>query len=104
MDRDELRMTPEVGAAMDELRTFLFENVYYNPEAKREEAKAKALVARLFEYFVKYPDKMPPLYCRARESETVERCVADYISGMSDRYAIELYKELFVPEVWRGRA
>jgi dGTPase len=103
MDRDELRMTPEVGQAMDELRTFLFENVYYNPEAKREEAKAKTLVVRLFEYFVKYPDKMPELYRRARECETVERCVADYISGMSDRYAIELYKELFVPEVWRGK-
>lgn len=103
MDRPELRMTPEVGAAMDELRTFLFKNVYYNPVAKREEAKAKALVARLFEYFVKYPDKMPTLYRQARETDTVERCVADYISGMSDRYAIELYKELFVPEVWRGR-
>ena len=48
-------------------------------------------------------DKMPELYRRARETETVERCVADYISGMSDRYAIELYKELFVPEVWRGK-
>ncbi len=104
MDRGEMVMTREVGAAMDELRTFLFENVYYNPVAKREEAKAKALVARLFEYFVKHPDRMPELYRRARETETVERCVADYISGMSDRYAIELYKELFVPEVWRGKA
>ena len=104
MDRDDLVMTDEVGKAMAELRTFLFENVYYNPVAKREEAKAKALVARLFEYYVKYPDKMPELYRRARETETVERCVADYISGMSDRYAIELYKELFVPEVWRGKA
>ena len=104
MDRDELCMTPEVGEAMGELRTFLFENVYYNPIAKREESKAKALVERMFDYFVRHPDKMPEYYRRARESETVERCVADYISGMTDRYAIELYRELFVPEVWRDKA
>lgn len=103
MGKNDLVMTPEVGAAMEELRTFLFENVYYNPVAKREDSKAKALIIRMFEYFVKHPDKMPELYQRARETETVERCVADYISGMSDRYAIELYKELFVPEVWRGK-
>ncbi len=103
MERNDLCMTEEVGRAMNELREFLFVRVYRNSEAKREEAKAKILVMRLYEYFVGHPDKMPSLYQTVRQEESVERAVADYISGMSDRYAIELYKELFVPEVWRGK-
>ena len=57
---------------------------------------------RLFEYYVKKPDEMPKLYQGNIESEGVERCVCDFISGMTDRYAIELYETLFVPKVWRG--
>ena len=71
--------------------------------AKGEENKAKALLASLFDYFVKNPKKMPELYCRNIENEGVERCVCDYISGMTDRYAIDIYSELFIPHVWRGR-
>ena len=96
-------MTPEVQAATDELRAFLFENVYLNPVAKAEETKAKTLVYVLFEHYCKNPDKMPALYRRMMsEGESVERCAADFISGMTDRYAIETYEELHVPRVWRG--
>lgn len=96
-------MTPEVQAATDKLRAFLFENVYLNPVAKAEENKSKELVFALFDYFVKHPEKMPSLYTRMMQNgETVERCVCDFISGMTDRYAIETYEELFVPRVWRG--
>lgn len=102
-DRPFITMTPEVGEAMDKLRAFLFETVYLNPLAKSEETKAKDMLAFLFEYFVKYPEKMPELYVRNMGEETVERCVCDYISGMTDRYAIDLYSELFIPRVWRGR-
>lgn len=102
-DKPYIKMTQEVGEAMDELRSFLFETVYLNPAAKGEENKAKDMLAFLFEYFVKHPDKMPELYVRNIEEESVERCVCDYISGMTDRYAIDLYSELFIPRVWRGR-
>ena len=102
-DSGRIAMTPEVQAATDELRAFLFENVYLNPVAKAEETKAKALVFALFEHYCKNPDKMPALYRRMMsEGETVERCAADFISGMTDRYAIETYEELYVPRVWRG--
>jgi len=103
-DKPYIAMTPEVGEAMDKLRTFLFETVYLNPLAKSEENKAKDMLAYLFEYFVKHPEKMPDLYVRNIGEETVERCVCDYISGMTDRYAIDLYSDLFIPKVWRGRA
>ena len=96
-------MTPEIGEATDKLRTFMFENVYCNPVAKGEEDRAKEVLVRLFEYYVRYPEKMPELYYGNTKKEPVERCVCDFISAMTDRYAIEQYKELFVPKVWRGR-
>ena len=100
-----IAMTPAVQAATGELRAFLFENVYLNPKAKAEETKAKEVVYALFTHYVTNPDKLPSRY-RSRigtaEGETVERAVADFISGMTDRYAIEAYQERFVPRVWRG--
>ncbi|MBQ8512415.1 MAG: deoxyguanosinetriphosphate triphosphohydrolase [Clostridia bacterium] len=99
-DSDTIQMTEEIGRATADLRKFLFDNVYYNPRAKREEHKAMELLKSLFDYFVKYPQKMPELYRNNLRNEPVERCVCDFISGMSDRYAIDLYKDLFVPHVW----
>ncbi|MBR5124516.1 MAG: deoxyguanosinetriphosphate triphosphohydrolase, partial [Clostridia bacterium] len=98
-----IAMTPDVQAATGELRAFLFKNVYLNPRAKTEETKAKDVVCTLFELFVKNPDKLPERYRNrigTAEDETVERSVADFISGMTDRYAIETYEERFVPRVW----
>ena len=98
---DTIAMTPVVGEATMKLRRFLFDNVYYNPVAKAEEMKAMEMLARLYEYYVRYPSRMPELYCRNTKVEPVERCVCDFVSSMSDRYAIDLYKELFIPSVWR---
>ena len=101
-DRPEIRMAPDIQQATDELRGFLFANVYTNPEAKAEDGKAKGVLAVLFAHFQEHPEQMPELYRRRIESETVERCVCDFISGMTDRYAIECYKELFIPKVWKS--
>ena len=100
-DRDSISMLPEVQDATDRLRSFLFETVYTNPIAKGEETRAKEMLGHLFRHFVEHPETMPTLYRANIEAEGVERCVCDYISGMTDRYAIETYKELFVPRVWR---
>ena len=100
-----IAMTPDVQEATDKLRSFLFENVYLNPKAKAEETKAKEVVYALFTHYVVNPDRLPERYRRrigTAEGETVERAVADFISGMTDRYAIETYQERFVPRVWRG--
>ena len=104
-DSRTISMTPHVQAATDALRAFLFENVYLNPRAKTEEVKAKDVVCTLFDYYVRHPEKLPERNRRrigTQEGETVERAVADFISGMTDRYAIESYEEKFVPRVWRG--
>ena len=101
-DKNCIIMEEDVGEAMDALRSFLFERVYRNPIAKGEEGKAKEMLIRLYEYYVNDPDRMPSLYRKNCEVEGVERCACDFIAGMTDRYAIDLYTELYVPKVWRG--
>ena len=100
-DCQEIQMEPHIQEATNELRTFLFSHVYTNSVAKAEDGKAKGILAALFELFVRCPEKMPKFYFDRCESNGVERTVCDFISGMTDRYAIELYKELYIPKVWK---
>ena len=100
-DQPEIRMGEEIQHATNELRGFLFSNVYSNSAAKTEDDRARGILAALYELFVKQPEKMPAFYYDRCQSEGVERSVCDFISGMTDRYVIELYKELYIPKVWR---
>lgn len=100
-DKPYIKMRDEEWQATLELRKFLFENVYHNKTAKQEEEKAIEMLRILFEYFVKHPNEMPEIYRRNLVNEPVERCVCDFISGMTDRYAIDLFRELYVPTMWR---
>jgi dGTPase len=100
--QNDISMEPEILDATMQLRAFLYENVYLNPAAKSQEVKARALLIRLFEHYVKNPDKLPTLYKNNIEQDGVQRCVCDFLSGMTDRYAIETYNELYIPRVWRG--
>ena len=102
-DRNAITMESDIQEATNTLREFLFESVYRNPIAKSEESKAQDMLMFLFDYYVKNPDKLPPLYQKRREIDPVERCVCDFISGMTDRYAIEVFTDICVPKVWRGR-
>jgi dGTPase len=92
---------PEIRKAHDDLRSFMFENVYTNPDAKHEEEKAELLVKKLYAYFKEHSDKMPEEYRNIMQESDADQAVCDYISGMSDGYAVDLYTELFVPKFWR---
>lgn len=98
---DRIGMTKDIKQAHDELRSFMFENVYYHSAAKTEEKKAKQLVEKLYLYFKKHPDKLPEEYQTILRRFDCDRAVCDYISGMSDGYAIDLFNELFVPNSWK---
>ena len=99
-DRNTIQMEPEIEQATNELRDFMFRNVYMNPVAKKEEEKAKLLLFDLYDYFVSHPDKLPSEY--RGENETIERHVADYLAGMTDRYAIRVYTNIHIPEQFRA--
>lgn len=97
---EQIGMDPETQAAFDGLHTFMFDAVYLNPVAKREEGKVDGFVDRLFAYFSAHPDRLPPEYADVREREGVKRAVCDYIAGMTDNYALEVYRGLFIPSGW----
>ncbi|MBQ8213169.1 MAG: deoxyguanosinetriphosphate triphosphohydrolase [Clostridia bacterium] len=99
-DQPSISMEPEIQDATNRLREFMFDAVYTNSVAKAQDGRAKELLAQLFHHFVKYPEEMPEFYRSNIEADGVERCVCDFISGMTDRYAIDTYKELFIPRVW----
>ena len=82
------------------LKRFLFEAVYKNPVAKGEEGKAKDIVRYLFAYYVANPHKLPDFYRSIAEEETPARAAADFISGMSDRYCVDLYEGMVIPRSW----
>jgi len=96
-----LSMSPEVQAAFDKLHAFMFESVYTNPLAKGEEGKAQHLVERLYEYFCKHTDALHEEYRGIISTDGVETAVCDYIAGMTDRYAVQLYNDLFIPQTWK---
>ena len=98
-----LGMQPDVAQAMDRLRTFMFARVYTNPVAKGEESKAKDMLCRLFEYYMKNPERLPPDFLPQLDFDGMERIVCDYIAGMTDRYAVYKYSELFIPATWQVR-
>ncbi len=97
----DICMSDDVKKAHDDLKNYMFNNVYKNSIAKAEESKAMALVEKLYMYFLKNPDKLPAQYKSIMTRFDKERAVCDYISGMTDSYAINLYEDLFVPKGWR---
>ena len=100
--KNDIVMEPDVREMTDKLHAFLYENVYKNPIAKGEEGKAEAMLEMLFRYFEQYPEKLPSEYRSSLREESVGRAVCDYISCMTDRYAVNLYKQIFIPDPWRG--
>ncbi len=101
-DKPEIIMEDDVYKATMSLREFLFETVYKSPIAKGQEGKAECMLEQLYTYFLEHTEALPGEYKWMLRDEEPGRIVCDYISGMTDRYAINLYRSLFIPEVWSG--
>jgi len=93
-------MSPEVLEVVDELREYMFSNVYTDSAAKEDDPKTHFVVTKLFEYFCRNPDDLPEEWTHNPRSEPAERRVADYIAGMTDRYAIQVFERYYVPGPW----
>lgn len=98
----EIRLSDPVFTALMDLRQWMFENVYTNKTAKSQEGKAEKLIETLYAFFTENPDEMPEEYIILIEEkgEEKERIVSDYISSMTDRYAIGLYEDMYIPYPW----
>ncbi len=99
---NDICMSQEVEHAMRDLRKFMFEKVYCNPVAKREEERAEGLLSRLYQYYIEHVDILPAWYLAMMDQgQTKERVVCDYIAGMTDQYAIAKFEEYFMPKAWQ---
>lgn len=98
----DISMSEPIWNAMMSLRTFLFENLYSRGDAKWEEPKAYAMLGELFDHFVTHLDEVPAEY-RLHDEDRPDLQVADFVSGMTDRYAVSVYESLKVPRSWRRR-
>ena len=103
VDRPVIQMSEEVHEAMQGLRVFMFENVYRNPVAKKEEGKAIHMITNLYEFYIKNPEFLPEQSQNMlKKGEELSRVVCDYIAGMTDTYAVKKFTEFFIPESWKN--
>ena len=101
-EKDDICMSEEVSKAMKNLRAFMFERVYTNPEAKSEEGKAEMLMETLYDYYLRHVELLPSdlLLLMEKKGENRERIVCDYLASMTDRFAIATYEEIYIPKSW----
>ncbi len=99
-DQPHLSMSPLVEAAMDGLREFMFERVYQDSWRAAEESRCDHVIKALFSYYMQHPGEMPEEYLLIGYQEGTERSVCDYISCMTDRYAVRTFQNLFIPSAF----
>ncbi len=99
-DSPRIRMGEEVLQATLLLRDFLYERVYTNPRSHQAFEKAEKVLAELYEYYLKHYHELPEDLVRVNEGEDPERAVCDFLAGMTDRFALNTYERLFLPQPW----
>lgn len=101
--KPDIYMSEQTRNAMNELRSYMFNHVYFNPKAKGEEVRAEAMLRQLFSYYYDNHAELPEEYRQMiMEGESTETVVCDYIAGMTDTYAVHTFENLFVPKSWQG--
>lgn len=101
--KDRILQSNEALKLMGDLRSWLFENVYRSPLVREnlESEKVNLLIENLYNYFIQHPDKLDEEEKALIEKDGLNEIVKDHIAGMTDRYAIKLYEEIFVPLGWK---
>ncbi len=99
----EIVLSPSVEKALQDLRSFMFERVYRNPIAKSQEGKAKDMLKRMFEFYIAHPEALPEDFQPQMSFDGLERTVCDYIAGMTDKYAVDKFTQIFTPMGWHVR-
>jgi dGTPase len=97
-----LTMSPHILEATNTLREFMFQQVYTNSRAKQEDGRVAKMIELIYNHFLNHSDELPGelLRVNAERQEPIERAVVDYIAGMTDRYALKVFDQLFVPHIW----
>jgi len=96
----EIDISPDMRDVWELFHEFMFESVYHNPVAKGEEAKVENILRGIWEHYCARPDKLPEDYRSIAERDGLERAVTDYVSGMTDDYAMYQFGQIFIPMAW----
>lgn len=96
--KNEITVGDDVKKALTVLREFMFDNVYLTKKALKEEERAYNMVSTLYRYFYKNPSTLPSRYFNLLSEYDKDTVICDYLSGMTDRFAIKTFKEIFIPQ------
>ncbi|HEX8960998.1 MAG TPA: deoxyguanosinetriphosphate triphosphohydrolase [Geobacteraceae bacterium] len=97
VNRQAVELSPELSRKNRELKHFLMENLYRHYKVERMRVKAERCLTQLFETYLKHPTLLPRKYLQRMDESSRERVIADYIAGMTDRFALDEFKRLFEP-------
>lgn len=101
-DKNKITMSSLIGENTNQLRNWMFEKVYLNNKAKSEEGKAEYIIEELYKYYLKNIDNLPKehiaMYNNLESSK--EDIICDYIAGMTDRYVVNVFTNIFIPKPW----
>ena len=99
--KNTVEMEPEIADATMRLRAFMFERVYNDKTFRDEETRADRMITALYEYYMAKPEALPEIYKKRLDVDDKDTVLCDYISGMSDMYAVKTFNEIFVPKNWK---
>jgi dGTPase len=97
-----LTMSPHILQPTNMLREFMYKNVYLDSRAKVDDDKVRIMIEMLYMHFLEHPEDLPDDLQRINHerAEPTERAVVDYVAGMTDRYAIKVFNDLYIPRTW----
>lgn len=91
----------DIGSAMLELRSFMFEHVYLNVDNNEDKRRVVELLPRLFDWYLEHPEQVPVLPGAVERGDELPQRITDWIAGMTDRYALRVLEETFLPKRFR---
>ena len=98
-ERGDAAFSEETQHVMDQFRSFMFERIYHSKTLAHERAQAGFVLRALMDHFTVYFDKLPPEFIARAERWGREQCVVDYVAGLTDSYAVALFREIYIPPV-----
>ena len=98
--KNEVKMGEKEAAALEHLRSFMFDKVYITPLSMKEEERAKRMLSGIYEYFYNNKEKLPLFYLMLSKTYPLEQVLCDYLSSMTDKFAIAVFNNIFVPRSW----
>lgn len=96
----DIHMDERTAQAYDALHKFMGVSVYTNPKCKSEETRAQDMIAYLYQYYILHIEALPAQYLNNAYKYGADTAVCDYIAGMTDGFAVQAFKDLFIPKSW----